>query len=512
MVSNLLLRCVHAFLIAATLLLSVLRIDAFAAGTSDRWIRDFDAAQKLAADHDQDLLIIFTGRGWCQPCEIFDRKVVQQHEFIAGVDPDFVCVEFDMNFGETEAEQAREKLFRSLQKKYMAEGVPTLLLADAAGQPYCELVGPDPAEGPQPIVEKIRAAHAAHMERERRLAVASGLQGTELAAAQHDALLCLAPHLEPHDNGQDPLLEFYGAEIEQLSKLLPDSSPIREFYRDRESQRAAKLHEREAFAKLNEFRKSQDNENAVEFIAAALIEETSADHRWYLEMARISFLAAASKHEEALQHIARLLKVDDVSDGIRLELAQEELWSLTALNRTDEGLARLDAHIQAAKQQSMLRRELLYQKARWFDGRDQRPEASAAWRVYREESAPNTYHRLTGSAYLARSLQKENKHREAIALFEEILASLLLAEQGKIELNWPWSYQRRGFTLLSIAESQLALGDENAARKRLDEAAAHAEELAASPTNGEREYADGMKKREQELRARLAELELRESK
>lgn len=511
MASNL-LRCLHGFVIAATLILSMLRIDAFAAETVDRWIRDFDAAQKLAADNDQDLLIIFTGHGWCQPCEIFDRKVVQQPEFIAGVAADFVCVEFDMNFGETEAEQEREKLFRSLQKKYLAEGVPTLLLADAAGQPYCAMVGPDPAEGPQPIVEKIRAAHAAQAERERRLAAASRLQGTEFAVALHDALLCLAPHLEPHDNGQDPLLEFYSAEIEQLSKLLPESSLIREFYRNRESQRAAKLREREIYAKIGEFKESQNYEDAVEFITAALIEETDYDRCWYLELERISFLTAASKHDETLQHIARLLNEHDVSDGSRLSLTQAELQSLTALNRTDEALARLDARIQAVEKQSKLRRNLLYQKASWFDRLDQRSEASAAWSAYRDEAAPNTFDRLTGSAFLARSLQKENKHREAVDLFEEILSALELAERGEIELNWPWSYRTRGNTLLSIAESQLALGDENATRKRLDEAAANAEELAASPTNGERENADRMKKREQDLRARLAELEQRASK
>jgi thioredoxin-related protein len=504
-------RFAYGFLIAALLILSNQRTDASAADAPHRWIRDFDAAQKLAADNDQDLLIIFTGHGWCQPCEIFDRKVVQRPEFIDGVAADFICVEFDMNFGETEAEQEREKLFRSLQKKYLAEGVPTLLLVDAAGQPYCVIVGPDPSGGPQPIVEKIRAAQAAQAERERRLADADGLKGTERAVALHDALLCLAPYLEPHDNGQDPLLEFYGAEIEQLSQLLPENSPIREFYRERETLRASKQREQEIYAKINEFWETQDYDNAIEFVTTALDEETNADLRSHLEMQRVSFLVSAKKHEETLQHIAKLLEAEDVSDGNRASLVSSELHSLTALNKTDEALATLNAHLESAAKQPKLRQELLYEKASWFDRRNQRPEASAAWSAYREESAPNTFDRLTGSAFLARSLQKENKHREAIALFEEILTALELAERGEIELNWPWSYRTRGNTLLSVAESQLALGNENEARKRLDEAAENAEELAASPTNGEREDAESMKKREQDLRARLVELERRGS-
>ena len=136
-------RLIHGVLLAASLIASISSSDAFAAAASNRWIRDLDAAQKLAVDNEQELLIIFTGHGWCQPCEIFDRKVVQQPEFTVGLAEDFVCVEFDMNFGETEEEQEREKLFRSLQKKYLAEGVPTLILADAADQPYCVMVGPD---------------------------------------------------------------------------------------------------------------------------------------------------------------------------------------------------------------------------------------------------------------------------------------------------------------------------------------------------------------------------------
>jgi thioredoxin-related protein len=478
-----------------------------AAEIEQRWERDLAVAQRIATENDRDLLIVFTGHGWCQPCEIFDRQVVQQPEFTAGVAKDFVCVEFDMNFGETEAEQEREKLFRSLQKKYLAEGVPTLLLADAAGQPYCVMFGPDPSGGPQPIIEKIHAAQAAQVEREQLLANAGELEGPELAAARHDALLCLAPYLAPHGNGQDPLLAFYADEIEQLSKLLPESSPIRDYYRDRESQRADKRREQEIYARINEFWETQDFDSAIEFVATALDEETNADRRWHLEMQRVSFLVAAKKHEETLQHIAKLLEADDLSDGNRSSLVRSELHSLTALNKTDEALARLNAHLESSAKQPKLRQKLLYEKANWFDRRNQRPEATAAWSAYREEFAPNTFDRLTGSAALARSLQKENKHREAIALFEEILAALQLAEQGKIELNWPWSFRKRGFMQLGIAESQLALGDEAAARQRLDEAAANVEELAASPLNGERETAESMRKQEQDLRTRLAEAE-----
>ena len=303
------------------------------------------------------------------------------------------------------------------------------------------------------------------------------------------------------------MLEFYGAEIEQLSKLLPESSPIRDFYRDRESQRADKLREQEIYARINEFWETQDYDSAIEFVAKALDEETNADLRWHLEMQRVSFLVSAKKHEETLQHIARLLEADDVSDGNRSSLVSSELHSLTALNKTDEAIARLNAHLEAAANQPKLRQELLEMKASWFDQRNQRPEATAAWSAYREEFAPNTFGRLAGSMYLGRSLQKENKHREAISLFEEYLAALTLAEQGKIELNWPMSYRRRGFPLLSIAESQLALGAETAASQRLDEVAANIAELAASPLNGERETAESMRKQEQDLRTRLAEAE-----
>lgn len=168
------------------------------------WVRDMKVAKAQAAAKGQDLLIIFTGRGWCQPCEIFDRRVVKQQEFADGVAPHYVCVELDMNFGETDEELEREKVFRKLQQEYIAIGVPSLLLADVHGQPYCMIVGPSANDGPKPIVAQILAARAANAERLRRLQDARQLSGAALAAAQHEALLRIVPFLEPHWQGDDP--------------------------------------------------------------------------------------------------------------------------------------------------------------------------------------------------------------------------------------------------------------------------------------------------------------------
>lgn len=194
---------------------------------------------------------------------------------------------------------------------------------------------------------------------------------------------------------------------------------------------------------------------------------------------------------------------DKLSDRDLAPLCRCELQSLIALGEAIEGASRMNAHIAAAEGRPKLQLELRYQFANCLEYQpDMRPEASAAWAAYRNETAPNTYDRLTGSAFLARSLQKEGKHREAVTLFQEILTALELSRRGEIELKWPWEYRRRGNTALDMAASLIELGEQAEADRQIADAEAAAEELAASPTNGEREDAARLQERLSALRNR----------
>lgn len=472
-------------------------------GNGLEWIRDMEVAQKLAAERGQELLIIFTGRGWCQPCELFDLAVVRQQEFADGVASHYVCVEFDMNFGETDEELQREKVFRKLQQEYLATGVPSVLLTDASGAPYFMVVGPVASEGPKPIVAQILAARSANAERLRRLQDAVQLSGADLAAAQHEALLQIVPFLQPHSRGDDPLLTFYDDEIQQIKKATPADSPIVEFYRAREQARDAKLREHGIYDELHKLLRENDHQKILDYVTATLAEETDDQRRCYFELTRVQTLAEAGKHQEALQHIARLLADETLSDQNFASLCRCELASLAAIGEAPEGAARMNAHIAAAEERPKLQLELRYQFANCLEYQpDMRPEASSAWAAYRDATAPNTFDRLTGAAFLGRSLKKEGNHREAVAMFAEIRTALELSHKGEIELKWPWEYERRGFITLAMAESLIELGDQEAADKLIAEVETLAKELALSPTNGEREDAARLQEKLKAIRER----------
>jgi thioredoxin-related protein len=60
------------------------------AGDKPGWARDLDAAKKDARDSAKDLLIVFTGHGWCYHCDLMDREVFQQDRFLKQAGKRFV--------------------------------------------------------------------------------------------------------------------------------------------------------------------------------------------------------------------------------------------------------------------------------------------------------------------------------------------------------------------------------------------------------------------------------------
>ena len=76
--------------------------------------------------------------------------------------PDFVLVEVDFTYGESQQERQRERVDRQLQKRFLSPGVPVVLLLDREGVPYAYAVdGYERGTEPQKILKQIDAARAA---------------------------------------------------------------------------------------------------------------------------------------------------------------------------------------------------------------------------------------------------------------------------------------------------------------------------------------------------------------
>ena len=64
-----------------------------------KWLPRIDLGQHIAADEHKDLLILFTGRGWCHFCTLLEQEVFKLPGFATARD-NFVLVELNFLGGD----------------------------------------------------------------------------------------------------------------------------------------------------------------------------------------------------------------------------------------------------------------------------------------------------------------------------------------------------------------------------------------------------------------------------
>ncbi len=178
------------------LAISILTPSLFAGASSAEeeavWLRDLDAAKQEAKASHREILIVFTGKGWCVPCQLLEREVLTQPAFERRVRGDYVLVELDFTFGATKEEEARELRFRNLQERYLVRGFPTVVLADADGVPYAIGTGYSQGIGVTPSLVMIKLAQTARALRDRNFRLATATTGRERAEHLHQGITAVA--------------------------------------------------------------------------------------------------------------------------------------------------------------------------------------------------------------------------------------------------------------------------------------------------------------------------------
>ena len=419
------------------------------------WIRNLDEAKQKARESQKDLVIVFTGHGWCASCELLDREVFQRREFIAATEKDYVFVELDFTFSDSDEDRKREEAYRALQKEYLAPGVPTVVLADHRGVPYAFATGYEEGTGPQKALAWAQRARAARAERDRNLEAAQAAAGQDRARFLHQAIESVAMLLGSlEDRGDDPVLVFYRGEIDEIRRLESEfGGRLSAIYEARRKRRDEWITRESVFAQLDEFKKTRDYQGAIDFIADVLERTESPDVQWRLEAARQVYLEWDDQHELALENARRLLPDPQRTAEEREFLLDRESFNLFRLKRIDEGIAQCDRRIHQAEGDPAKRLKLLGWKAQMLLNRVSAADSIKAWREYRHAAKPGTDDWLTATALLARQLQREGDHREALALLSEFL---------EVQPD-PW-------IMLDAVESHIALGEHNAARELLEKA------------------------------------------
>lgn len=100
---------------------------------AEGWPTDLEVAKRQAAAEKKDILVLFTGSDWCAWSQRLDREVFETATF--GAQGRFVLVQADF----PQAKELSPSLVtrnRELKEAWGVTGFPTVILANAAGEPY----------------------------------------------------------------------------------------------------------------------------------------------------------------------------------------------------------------------------------------------------------------------------------------------------------------------------------------------------------------------------------------
>jgi thioredoxin-related protein len=453
------------------------------------WVFDFDNARQSAAAQEKRLMIVFTGRGWCYPCELLDREVLQKTEFIQPASARYVLVELDSAVSEGPDKEQREAKRRELMDGYLVPAVPTVVLADANGRPFGYITGYDSGTGPIAYLELIASAERAARLRDDRLAAAQQTTGEARARLLDEALEAMSATLgEFKERGGDPLLTFYGDLVEEVLDLTNEQGPLAEKYISRRQRSSELLGDEAVMNKTDEFDAVKDYAGAIAYLDARLAERPHESLRWRLEISRHIHLEWSGKYEEALSNCRRLLAHESLPAEYRESLLQRESFNLFRVERVDEGVAQLDRRIAEVADDRERLVAILSWKTQLLFGTEPVERSIAAWEALRQATNHGSDSWVEATGLLARELRRAGRYPEAMLLVEEWLA-----------------VDRDISALFDAAECCLGTGDLAASRKYLDEAWAANQTLAESVRQEDRDAAERIRQQLQKLEARLAE-------
>jgi hypothetical protein len=472
------------------------------ADTEPSWIRDFTAGQQAAQAAGKDLLILFTGHGWCQPCEIFDDEVIQDKDFLRAASEKFVLLELDENFGDTPAEKQREADHEALKTRFLSPAVPTIILSASDCVPYAVL-GYSLGDGPDKTLERLVAAQAAGRERDKHLAAARRAAPADRAALLNAAIVSVAPLLGPiEERGDDPVLVFYRPQIDEILKLAPPDAEFAQAYRDRLAERDAWLASRAILKKVSDLQQANADRELVDLITHEIGQIADANVRMQLETSRFSALVRLGEFDAA-REIVRGLGDQAEDPRVQSHWYDCEAEALVAMDRIDDAAARYDQRIAAAATPRH-RVSLLSDKASMLGRHDRLSESLEVWQVCRDAAEPESLDWLSTTAWYARARQQAGHHAEAVALFDAIFLTYQRAREGKVKLPWPFEPNGGQFIMLEAAQSWLELGDLQRAYALVDEAESAIPRLESSTRADEREQAARIKTNVSSMREKLS--------
>ncbi|HUY35306.1 MAG TPA: thioredoxin family protein [Pirellulales bacterium] len=461
----------HAILLGAVLSLCVCSRAAGSEPTPEQvaWVRSIDEALKPAQESGKDVLINFTGHGWCHYCTLLERAVFAQPEFAAATEH-FVLVEIDFPSAASEtdeggkvtsddtAETSKIKRYRAWQSQYLVPGMPTVVVTDAYGKPV-GYAGYEKGITPTSFLNQVEKYRAARLARDRELKEADGKAGKERAAHLDAALECVAQYLgRLEDRKGDPLLNWYPDVVAEIRRLdADDALGLRGKYDRRRQDLESFVEAERVFAKLTDFTLKSEYKEALAYIEQVLPAVSDPKMIWRLVGAREFYFEQDKQHSAAIDHARRLLAGWELTRDQREYLQDRIAYNLKNLGRCAEATSQFDELIEANDDRPAQQLKYLNRKAFYLhhaaDAAGDRTEAIIAFQRFRERCELHSEEWQTATWGLSMQFQKSMRFREALALREELVA---------VEKTPEW--------LLDLVETQISLGLTEEAAQGLDSA------------------------------------------
>jgi thioredoxin-related protein len=280
----------HMALIS-TLLLALPGACAGLAAEESLWATDFNAALDQAERDGKDLLIDFTGSDWCPWCLKLKEEVFSQPAFIAQAPKQFVLVELD--FPRSKPVAAANQM---LQREFMVQGFPTIVLADSKGRAYARTGYRE--GGAEKYLAHLAELRKSKAERDELFARAAQAQGPEKARLLDQALMRLE---------NDGALVGYGEEVKQILAADADN-------------KAGLKKKYEGRARIAEIEKTlmgaRDFKAAVEKVDAFLKEmDPAPESRQYALYLKGAAQATLGQREQALGTFQAAIDADPLTEA-----------------------------------------------------------------------------------------------------------------------------------------------------------------------------------------------------
>jgi thioredoxin-related protein len=173
--------------------------------TFDRWLQDFDQAQRQAADRKKDVLLLFDASDWSEFSQNLAREVFARPELWGRLTDRFVPVHIDFPEyprGRRGVQDARRN--EALQARFFKyPAYPRVVLADAEGRPFGIEWGYGQGKAEE-FIDRLEGHRQKRQDRDELLAAVEAADGEAKLRAAEAALHFLAREVEgptPREDG-----------------------------------------------------------------------------------------------------------------------------------------------------------------------------------------------------------------------------------------------------------------------------------------------------------------------